>query len=447
MVTHRSLLAPALCLALTAAVARSQPPPPRPGLSPAELAQLAPVPATPASQPAGNTLPRPENLQTFTPQALQLGRENGHWVLTAFGQIMKDFGRRGEEGREVLRLIQQMGLNQRATLGVTHVVMEYWLRDGKPPASMPRGVRSFPLALAETSVEQCEGCWVVRDRGRVLFNFGPHEQEARQALAVMRKYGFNRVGVVGQAVPAMIVFANDGALPDNSSPLASRQRPTNKILKTHDKPGRDDRPKPEQATNVYPTAALPPLRDGNRPAQLLERGKPAGLNHPAAPESLEATIRAGVTVERVAFDYRRATVRRDGPDWVVACGSLVLGHFGANHGDAQQALAVVMHYRLTEMYSVGSGVPVFRYFLSSAQAPRGSMVGVMSERFVPEQIEVRQLGQDYWLSQRSRPVLNCGKNPADAQHLLRAVRHHKFDNLVRIGATDQLGMAFFVRGY
>src|SRR6266542_960505 len=173
------------------------------------------VPATGGARPKEETpalgsvpsLPHPENLTKFDPLAVELKYDDGRWVLAAGATVLKDFGRDEREARQAWYLIRELQLNQHATIGTPRPVVEYWLHDGHAPDHLPRGIRTLALDPANLRVERSQGFWVVREPVRVLFNFGASEADANQASAVLRRYGFNQVGLVGQAVPSMLVFA------------------------------------------------------------------------------------------------------------------------------------------------------------------------------------------------------------------------------------------------
>src|SRR5207253_424208 len=83
---------------------------------------------------------------------------------------------------------------------------EYWLSEGHAPQVLAGGFRTTPFDLEHLKVERVQAVWCVRDEERVLLTFGPHEDQARLALAVLRRYGFSRVGFVGGGVPSMMYF-------------------------------------------------------------------------------------------------------------------------------------------------------------------------------------------------------------------------------------------------
>src|SRR5262249_20119502 len=112
-----------------------------------------------------------------------------------------------QEARQALRLILELGLNQRGAIGSPWPVMEYWLRDGQAPQLLTRtGLRTMTLQPAAMRVEQIQGQWGPKQGPQVLFNFGQQAQDAQLALGVIRKYGFNQAGLIGQGIPSMYVF-------------------------------------------------------------------------------------------------------------------------------------------------------------------------------------------------------------------------------------------------
>ena len=129
----------------------------------------------------GPAAPLREDLTTFDPRQVDLQWKDNRWQLLAGGVLIKDFGRRQADGRETLRLIRELNLTQRGTVGTPTPVMEYWLAGGKAPRGQAKGLRLSDLDLANLRVEQLQEQWCLRDGARVLFNFGAHQEEAEQA--------------------------------------------------------------------------------------------------------------------------------------------------------------------------------------------------------------------------------------------------------------------------
>jgi hypothetical protein len=351
------------------------------------------------------------------------------WQLIAGVHLLKDFGRREAEARQALRLIGQLGLNQRGTVGNPQPVMEYWLANGCAPIGFTPGLRRLPLDVANLRVEQMQAQWCVRDDQRVLFHFGPREDEARRALAILRKYRFRELGVLGQAMPSMMVFFGDaGDVEVNRSLAPSR------IHKT------SQRQPPSSAPGIQPGAAglgslgpatLPPLRAPS------PRGSARQVLQPGLPGWDEQA-------EVIAFDARQVQVRQENGRWFLAAGAGVLAAFGGDAVAAQQALQVVRHYHFTEHCRVGQPAPVFSYFLVNGQAPRGMMFGLNGQAFQPDKLSVQPLGRRWALCEADKVLAVLGESAADAHQLLAAIQRNKFDRLCRVGPEPE-GMTFFVR--
>jgi hypothetical protein len=437
------LLALAAIPALAASRAAAQTPPATlpPGLELQAAAELN------APRGAASRLPRPEALTTFDPNALELIRNEGRWALTAGGTVLKEFGRREEEARQAWHLIRELRLNQRGTIGTPQPVLEYWLSDGQPPRWLPRGVRVYRFNLASLQLEQSLGRWLLRETSRPLFSFGNHKEDAQQALAVLQKYGFNQLGVVGHGLPAMLVFV---AQPDDSKGLTPEQHFNRRVALLKQQASTFEGQRQADALTAiqgkspppanFPVPAMPALRAETLPGREPIQSHPGRRPAPAEAEPL-------VVTERVPFDWRQAQVRRDNGSWKLMVGSYTLADFGTDERDARLAQAALMHFRCTERLLVGAPEPVVSYFLTSGQAPRGLMAGVFSEAFHPEVLASRQLGSRYYVTHAGRPLLDCGPKPEEARYMLCIIRKYGFDNICRIGLDDKHSLTFLVRSH
>jgi hypothetical protein len=138
-----------------------------------------------------------DNLVSFDERQVELRQTNRGWQLTAGGVPLRDFGLHEAEAREALHWIHELHLNQHGLVGTPHPVLEYWLTDGHAPQTPGQELRTVALDLNSVRAEQVQGQWWVRDDSRFLFRFGQHAEDAEQALAVIRRYGFSQVGFVG----------------------------------------------------------------------------------------------------------------------------------------------------------------------------------------------------------------------------------------------------------
>jgi hypothetical protein len=424
-----------LALAWSAGTASAQT---RPGtlVAPAPAAGVAkPAPPAAASQsptapdPGNVAAPQPDSLLTFDYRLADVQWTDGRWQLTAGQVVLKDFGRHETEAREALRLVRELRLTQLGTLGSPRPIAEYWLADGQAPRGLVSGLRTVALDQKTLRAEQLQGQWCVRDANRILFNFGAHADEAREALAVIQRYNFTQIGYVGQASPLMLVLLGS---PTGFSAAANTQ------------------------THAPSAAPAPRLPDGNSAAVR------AGLRQPAdvgarpffapTPLPLGRQLNApalglpGMAVaERVPIDWNESQVRQDRDGWKLVQGSTPLANFGPDEEDARLALAAVRYYHFSEQCLVGRPHPAFSYFLVNGEAPRGAMVGVGTVPFRPEALAVRQVGSDWTVCDGTRPLFHFGNQADEARQALTALQRYKFDTLCRIGHTEPPSLTFPVR--
>jgi hypothetical protein len=402
-----------------------------PGRSPASGAFPAPrgLPgAAHASPPGGDESSPPrllpgsvEGLTDFDYRRAEISWEDGRFILRAGNVRLKDFGHREAEAREALRIVRDLRLTQHGTIGTYRPVMEYWLSDGRAPQDADPRLRTVAFDPASLRVEAIDGqCYLLADR-LALLNFGNHPTDAQQALQVIRRYGFNQVGYIGQPSPAMMYFLADA---NHVTPVSARV--DSATPRTVPPGGRS------QAA-----AEKVPARDD------LGRSLALASTRQLTPPPLPGRADLG---ERVPFDWRQVQVRRDGDDWQLVAGNYKLASFGRNERDARQAEVAVQFYRFTEHCRVGD-TPTCGYFLSCGQAPRGVLFGLRNTAFRPEALQVRRLGPEYVISEGAKIVLRFGDRADDAQQVLKAIQHYKFDHVCRLGDGEQTGMQFFARAH
>jgi len=378
--------------------------------------------------PAPTRGPGPENLVTFDYRQAELRWIDQRWQLVAGNVWLKDFGRREADARAALRTIQSLHLTQRGTVGSPLPVMEYWLADGAAPHGFSAGGRVETLDLTSLRVELMQGQWCVRDNRHRLFAFGPHKDDAEQALALIRHYDFTHLGVIGPATPTMTYFLGIG------SGLAH----SHVLTPTEIKAGVNT-PNKSSATGSDPA---PSASAGQAPQQsaLAPAALPAGRQPTAAGASSPPSL-----PERLPFDYRQVQLRHDQNDWKLVFGGHVFANFGADQLAAQQALSLFQYYRFTEQLLIGRPVPTFTYFLVAGQAPRGLKFGLPAEAFFPESVVVRQVGNQWMVCEGERPLVNFGEQQADARQLALAIQRYRFDHLCRLGSGPGQSLTFLVR--
>jgi hypothetical protein len=389
---------------------------------------------------------------SFDPQRVELQWKDRRWQLVANGVVLKDFGHYESEGRQALRLVRELRLNSLGTVGAPRPILEYWLVNGEAPRGQPAGLRVVPLDTASVRAEPLQGQWCLRDDQRILFNFGQQADAARQAEGIIQRHGFTHIGYLGQASPVMLVFLTNPApavsgarvtpvrFPDPRLPGLLAQR------RSASRPGETGGASAPGAPGMMPSLPSQPLPSG-APRPTTPGMMPVSL--PQLPQLQQAGLPGSLVPgmanlgDRVPVDAQQVAVRQDGKDWKLVLGSHLIANFGQNRADAHLAQAALRYYRCTEQVLVGSPRPVFSYFLSNGQAPRGLMLGLKNVPFRPEALMVREHGGSWVLQDGSRAVLSFGDG-REAQQVLQAIRQHRFDRLCQIGQGEQ-GMLLLVR--
>jgi hypothetical protein len=330
--------------------------------------------------------------------------------------------------------------------------MEYWLSNGRAPHGLAAGLHLMPLDAPLLRVEQTQGQWCVRDNHRVLFGFGSQEGDARNALAIIRKYGFTQLGFIGDAGPSMIVMLGhaDADSTDPNMPHLVHQSPLHETSSDAHAP----KPPPIKAvgndTNPQLSPVIPPLRTAtetrkdmvnafghNETVEVLPVSEKIKLERTPPPPPL-----AMEWIDRTTFDWRQVQLRQEGGQHIVAAGSLVLGRFRNDH-DARLAQSAVQHYRFTEWNHIGRPQAFCSYFLCSGEAPRGQYLGVPTDPIPLDKLSVAQVENRWAILAGDKPLLWFGTQPEEARVMLDVLQREHFDRICHIG--DDRGLTFFVR--
>lgn len=386
----------------------------------------APAFPNPVAQPQEVPLPGPENKFPLSAGDVSLKRVVGGWQLWVGQKLLRDFGDREGDARDTLRVIRDLRPTEWATIGTPRPVVEYALVNGRSPAMVapvepdPRNPTAppgpnggtfggpvvtgagakvvLPIDLRSVRAEAVRGAWVLRDDDNIHLNFGPVKADAEQALAVVRRYGFNRVGVVGQpTAPVMTYFfaGQDAGVPvggGDKGPLAR--------------------------------AALQAQIDG-----LTRVGVPV----PGV----------GYVGEMVRIDPKKLDVRKDGGDWVVTSGSEVLGKFGPSEYAARDAARTIGDARFTELCRVGSGGLTF--FLVNGKPPKQVPFNTQGRRFDPGALKVQPRGNGWAVTENGRHLFDCA-TADEGETLVRVVRALGFDQLCHLGPNSRQGVPFLAKG-
>lgn len=364
---------------------------------------------------------------------------DGRWHLMAGGARIKDLGVSENDAREALRLVRELGLTHYGTVGTPRPVLEYWLANGAAPRGLPpvRNITTFDRDSLRAEVSAAS--WCVRDNDRLLFTFGPAEEQARQALALIKRHDFNQVAYVGEPAPIMMVLLNSPESMAGQYPTAA----ANTLYGAqYPEPAR----LPSALTELPPavgmggSAAVPPIAGANQmptsASSIVYATMPAPIPFGSAP-----TVAAAQPGEGTAINWQQLQLHRAPDGWKLLAGDQVIGSFGLNDTPGRELQYLIQHYRVTEVCRVG---PSFTYFLVNGQAPRGLLHGVRSVPFRPEALVVQQLAGGWIICHGNDPLVSCGPRFEDAALALQALQRHQFDHLIRVGQEPST-LCFFVK--
>ena len=119
---------------------------------------------------------------------------------------MLDFGSNEAEAREALRIIRYYGMNSQCFVGRPNPSMTYWLVNGSAPVVSMPGEDSVGFNPWNIEVRWIGGRWKIVEGNHWILDFGSREDEARQALCIIQKYGFTRICFVGRPNASMTYF-------------------------------------------------------------------------------------------------------------------------------------------------------------------------------------------------------------------------------------------------
>jgi hypothetical protein len=371
------------------------------------------------AQPQEISLPAPENKIPLRSSDVTLKRMNESWQLWVGHRVLRDFGDREIDARNALRVYQDLHPTEWVTIGTGKPIVEYGLMNGHsqlttdvssandPRSSLPivpvtdnrplatgAGAKQIiPIDLRTVRVEPIRGVWCLRDNYNLQVNFGLNKADAEQALAAVRKYGFNRVGIVGNPIPAMTYFFST---PDTSPAMPSG-----------------------------------PLAQANLQMQIEHLSR---VGIPVAG--------VGYVGEMVRIDTQKLDVRKDGGDWIVLSGTELLGRYGPSEWMARDAARTIQESHFTEYCKVGSAGLTF--FLVDGRAPTRVPLNAQGRQFELNKLKVRKNGERWAITENGRHLFDCA-SAEEGDTIIRLLQYYQFDQLCHIGTNPKYGISFLAK--
>jgi hypothetical protein len=345
-------------------------------------------------------LPQKEVITRIDANSLTVRRQNERWTVTNGTSTVRDFGSGRDDADEFVRVLRELRPTDWGAVGTTRVVVEYALTNGTAsiPAFSPK--TNVAIDLASLRTEVVRGVNVVRDDQNILLNFGPAREDAEQAVGVIRKYKFNRLGQIGPAGTGVtFLFAQE--LPAQNKAQAARSQPN---------------------------AAYAQLAAAMEEQKLTRTG-----------------IEVGKTAvgEKFAIDPKAVELKRDKGDWKLMHGADVIASFGASEWTGRDALKMVQDQRFTEFCKFNDEVT---FFLVNGRAPTRVPFAVQASRFDRDALKVKVAsGGKYALYEgNGRQVFACDTEK-EAEQLLAVIQQYGFDTTCQIGLGAKSSLKFLAK--
>jgi hypothetical protein len=135
----------------------------------------------------------------FDPATLKVRQVKGRWKIVDSRHWIFDFGSDPVAARQSLKVIHHYRMDRACFIGWPDPVFAYMLAKGGSPSGRMSGEDCVAFDPKRVTVSKSQGSWKIVSAGRWLFDFGQNQTEARQALAVIRRYGFNQSCFVGRS--------------------------------------------------------------------------------------------------------------------------------------------------------------------------------------------------------------------------------------------------------
>ncbi|MEM7234289.1 MAG: dockerin type I repeat-containing protein [Planctomycetota bacterium] len=144
---------------------------------------------------------------------LRIAERNGRFIVEDGRRSSFLAGQSREEAERAIEIAQHYGMDQMCFVGRPNPSMVYWLVDGAAPQGSLTGEDCIGLNPTTASVEFTGGEWKLVDGSSWLLGFGNSQEEAEEALSIIREHSFDRLCFVGRPNPLMTYWKASCAPP------------------------------------------------------------------------------------------------------------------------------------------------------------------------------------------------------------------------------------------
>ncbi len=143
-----------------------------------------------------------EDCVSFNPSTATVSYIQGDWKIVDGSHWMFSFGNNKTEANQALSIIKNYNMDQSCFVGRPDPSFTYMLISGNSPVGAMSGEDCVSFNPETATVAKIQGDWKIVDGDHWMFSFGNKESEAREALAIIKKYGFTRSCFVGRPGPS-----------------------------------------------------------------------------------------------------------------------------------------------------------------------------------------------------------------------------------------------------
>jgi hypothetical protein len=142
----------------------------------------------------------------FDPKTLSVQSLNGSWKIVDEKHWLFDFGRNPAAARRAAEVMRHYRMDRICRVGRRDPIMSYLLSKGGTPTGALAGEDCIAFDPRRAAVSKVQGRWKIVSGKAWIFDFGDQPEDARRALAVIRRYGFTHVCWVGRPAADFLYF-------------------------------------------------------------------------------------------------------------------------------------------------------------------------------------------------------------------------------------------------
>lgn len=355
----------------------------------------------------------------------------GRWKIVVGTMLMLDFNTNEAQAQQALRVIQYYHLSEQCFVGRPNPPMQYFLVNGGAPTIAMPGEDNISFNLATVAAKQINGSWKVVDGNNWLLDFGAHQDQAQQALAIIKKYSFTNICFVGRPNPPMMYFRSGPAQYQEDKiafdwtkaqvqQIGGRWKVT--VGNTWMLDFNTNEMQARQALETiqyYHMNAQCFVGRPNPPMQYYLTDNKA----PNAPMPGEDTI---------AFNPAKLVVQQVNGSWkVVETPNHWMLDFGANEIQARQALALILKYGFTSICFVGRPGTPMMYFRTGAAKYQEDQIA-----FDWTKAQAQQIGGRWKVTVGNMWMLDFNTNEAQARQALKVIQTYHLNAQCFVGRPN-----------